>query len=196
MDLFTVLETVIRNRRSSKPALMNGKKIDDKIVASLLELADWAPTHGHTEPWRFIVYGGNSVSSFGNDHAELYKSVTPEEKFTTATYEKLAHNGDTVSHVILAVMKRGNNPKIPAREEEAAVAAAIEHILLGASALGIAALWSTGGLTHHPAMKRYLGLTDEDVVMGLLYLGYSDEKEKEGKRIIPLTEKVKWIEQG
>jgi nitroreductase len=171
---------------------MNGKKIDDSIIHQLLELADWAPTHGHTEPWRFVVYKGESVQQFCNDHAELYKANTPEEKFLTANYEKLKHQGDKLSHIILIYMKRGNNPKIPAQEEMSAVSCAVQNFLLGATALGIAVLWGSGGMTYQPAMKKYLGLAEEDIMMGLLYLGYTDEEPKTGKRIVPLTEKIIW----
>ena len=192
MTNFETLKQVIENRRSTKPALVNGKKINDSIVQQLLELADWAPTHGHTEPWRFVVYGGENVKQFCADHAELYKANTAEEKFLTANYEKLLHQGDNLSHIILVYMKRGNNPKIPVLEEIAATSCAVQNFLLGASTLNIAVLWSSGGMTHHPAMKKYLGLADEDIVMGILYLGYSDEQTKEGKRIVPLSEKGIW----
>jgi hypothetical protein len=63
---------------------------------------------------------------------------------------------------------------------------------LGATTLNIAVLWGSGGMTHHHAMKNYLGLAAEDIVMGILYLGYTDEPAKEGKRIVSLTEKVTW----
>src|SRR5215212_5583638 len=115
MTNFEILQDIIRHRRMSKPALMNGKKIEDKIIYQLIELADWAPTHGHTEPWRFVVHSGDAVQKFCYDHAELYKTNTPEEKFLTATYEKLKHQGDKLSHIILVYMKRGSNPKIPAQ---------------------------------------------------------------------------------
>ena len=45
MNSFETLREIILNRRSVKPALMNGKKIDKNIIEQLLELADWAPTH-------------------------------------------------------------------------------------------------------------------------------------------------------
>ena len=70
---FDIIQQVITNRRSSKPALMNGNKIDDAIIRQLLALADWAPTHARTEPWRFVVFAGNAVPAFCADHAELYK---------------------------------------------------------------------------------------------------------------------------
>src|SRR5436190_16297629 len=118
------LEKVIKERRSIKPAQMNGKKVPDELVNKFLEMADWAPTHGYTEPWYFMVYGGEKVKQFCQDHAELYKDNTPDDKFMSAKYEKLLHNGDMASHIIVATMKRGNNPKITALEEISATAAA------------------------------------------------------------------------
>lgn len=192
MNVFETLQQVIRNRRSSKPAQMNSKKIEDGEIQKLIELADWAPTHAHTEPWRFVIYAGEKVQEFCRDHAELYKSITPADKFNTATYEKLLHNGDKASHIIAVIMQRGNNPKITALEEISAVSAAVQNILLGAEALGIAALWSTGGLTYNPALKDYFELQEADQVIGLLYLGYVDDINKQGRRIVPLENKVNW----
>jgi nitroreductase len=192
MQSFEILQNIIRNRRSTKPADMNGQLIDNALVHQLLELADWAPTHGKTEPWRFIVYEGAAKKAFFADHAELYKNNTDPEKFMRGKYEKLQQQGDPVSHIIVVYMKRTLQNSIPADEEAAAVAAAIENLLLGASALNIGVLWSTGGMTHHPSMKTYLGLKDEDMVMGILHLGYTDLPLKEGKRNIPLVEKTDW----
>ncbi|MBN9298727.1 MAG: nitroreductase [Filimonas sp.] len=190
MNAFETIKQVILQRRSNKPPQMNGKKIDDAIIEQLLELADWAPTHANTEPWRFVVYSNDGVKKFCADHAELYKKTTPEEKYIQATYDKFLHMGDMVSNVIAVYMKRGSNPNIPALEEIAATSAAVQNILLGAQALDIAVLWSTGGRILHPAMKEYLGLAEEDVVMGVLYMGYTDKPATEGKRLVPLNEKV------
>ncbi len=192
MNRFEVLQNIIQNRRSVKPVEMNGKKIDNALINQLLALADWAPTHGRTEPWRFIVYENEAKQAFCSAHAELYKANTDPEKFTNAKYEKLQQQGDTLSHIIIAYMKRTQQNSIPAIEEIAAVSAAIENSLLGAAALDIAALWSSGGMTHHPSMKKFLQLEEEDVVMGLLMLGYTDEPAKEGKRNVPLENKVLW----
>ena len=90
-------------------------------------------------------------------------------------------------------MKRGDLPKIPAFEEVAAASAAIQNLLLGATALNIASFWSTGGMILKPAMKQFLNLRDEDEVMGVLYLGYADEYP-EGIRKTPLSEKITWIQ--
>lgn len=192
MSNFENILAVIQKRRSIKPAEMNGKKIDNNLIKQLLHLADWAPTHARTEPWRFIVFSDDAVQQFCADHAELYKANTPEDKFTTAKYEGLVHTADKASHIIAVYMKRIPEAKIPVIEDIAAVAASIQNILLGAEAAGIAVLWSTGGMTHQPAMKEYFGLGEEDKMMGLLYLGYTDEPERPGKRSVPLGDKVMW----
>ncbi len=192
MNNFSKLEEIVTNRRSTKPTAFNGQTIDDHQIRQLLELANWAPSHGLTEPWRFIVYSGPAVREFCHQHAEQYRQITPPDKFAAAKYEKQAHNGDLASHLILVYMKRGMNPGIPALEEICATAAAADNILLGAEALGIAVLWSTGGTVLQPVMKEYLGLRPEDSILGLLYLGYTDEPQRPGKRT-PITEKTKWI---
>ena len=192
MNQFDTLHQIIRHRRSTKPDLMNGKKIPDAVIHQLLELANWAPTHANTEPWRFVVLADSAVSKFCSDHADMYREYGDPEKFTEAKYQKLLHNGDRISHLIILIMKRSNPAKIPAIEEAAAVACAGQNILLGAAALGVAVLWSTGGMTGHAAMKKYLQLQEEDLVMGLFYMGYSDVTPGAGRRLIPLAEKVAW----
>lgn len=192
-EKFELLKTIITNRRSVGWAKMNGKIIPDETVNELLSLAQWAPTHGRTEPWKFFVYGGGALKQFGKAHGDLYWNHTAEDKRQEATREKLAHNVDLASHLVIAVMKRSENVKIPQVEEVAAASAAIQNILLGATALGIASFWSSGGMTHTHALKEYLQLGADDIVMGLIFLGYSDEPAKDGVRNGMISEKVKWL---
>ena len=194
MEKFNILKEIITDRRSVKPAIFNGKKIADDEIRQLLNLANWAPTHGFTEPWRFIVYSDEAVQRFCAEHAELYRQGTSPQKFNAAKYEKQKHNGDKASHLVLVYMHGGSNPNITELEEVCATAAAVQNILLGAEAFGIAVLWSTGGAVLQPIMKEYLDLGSEDTVIGLLYMGYTDETSKQGKRE-PVGDKIKWHDQ-
>lgn len=191
MENYKIVSENIIHRRSTKPAVMNGELIKDEDIWDLLELADWAPTHAMTEPWRFIVYTGEAKTKLYEDEANLYKSITPEAEFATAKQDKILHQGDHLSHVIIAYMKRGHNAKITELEELSATAAAIQNLLLGASAKGISALWSTGGVVMTTAFHDFLELGEKDVVLGQLLLGYSSD-EKTGTRITPLEDKVIW----
>jgi nitroreductase len=187
---FSIVSNTIKNRRSIKPAMMNGNKIPNGHVAALLELADWAPNHGNTQPWQFVVYA--DAAKFCAQHAELYQQNTAAENFNPTTFNNLTHMGDNVSHIVIASMKRGDLPKIPPFEEVAAASAAVQNLLIGATALNIASFWSTGGMTLRPEFKTFLGLGDDDNVLGILYLGYADE-HPEGKRKVPVEDKVKWV---
>lgn len=192
-DAFETVSKTIRERRTIKPAQMNGGIIPDEQIRELIALADWAPNHGGTEPWRFYIWGGREkVDEFCHQHAELYKANTPEEGFAPGTYQNLGSMGAKASHVMIAVMRRGGNEKIPVLEEIAATSAAIENLLLGAQALGLAAYWGSGGQVLKPSMKLWLGLREEDIVLGALYLGYTDTT-KEGSRKTPLEEKMTWM---
>jgi nitroreductase len=187
---FTILTTIVQNRRTVKPFALNGHKIPNGHVAAILELADWAPTHGYTEPWRFVVY--ETPLAFCSAHANLYREHTSDEDFSETTFNNLMGQGDKASHVIIPMQKRGHLPKIPVFEEIIATSCAIQNLLLGATALNIAAYWGTGGMALKPAMKTFLDLGEEDHVMGILYLGYADEYPT-GKRNIPLEQKITWV---
>ena len=187
-----VLTEIIKSRRTIKPQAMNGKLIEEDSIKRILSLADYAPTHGLTEPWRFVVFGGDQRISFCHEHAAMYLQNTPENKFEKQKFEKLYHMGDKASHVVVAIMKRGDLPKIPEWEEKAATAAAIQNILLAATATGMASYWGSGGMAQHPAMKKYFDLLNDDRVMGILYFGYAD-KLPVFSRNIPFDEKIKWM---
>ena len=185
--------SIIRRRRTVKPDKMNGRIIPDDTIVELLSNADWAPTHAYTEPWRFIVIGHSRVKEFASRHANLYQQHTDPNTFTPEKFNNLISLGENVSHIIIAWMRRIPTKKIPVIEEISATAAAIQNLLLSATSKGIAAFWSTSGLTHHKALKDEFKLGEEDLVLGIIYLGYSDEPFKEGNRMIPLSEKIEWL---
>jgi nitroreductase len=189
----TDIEQLIRTRRTVKPEKMNGRVIPDDTVVNLLSAADWAPTHARTEPWRFVVIGNEKVKVFTMRHAEMYKHHADPATFTQQKYDNIARLGENTSHIIIAWMKRVPTHKIPEIEEIASAAAAIQNVLLAATARGIATFWSTSGLTHHQAMKDEFRLGPEDHMMGIIYMGYTDEPFREGSRMIPLSEKIEWV---
>lgn len=51
------VSNLIKNRFSWYPAQMKSNaKIPDESIWKLLELANYAPNHKRTEPWRFVVF--------------------------------------------------------------------------------------------------------------------------------------------
>ncbi|MCB0510583.1 MAG: nitroreductase [Chitinophagales bacterium] len=182
----------IKNRRTIKPDACNGAMIPDEEIWQILECANWAPTHGYTEPWRFIVYKGKSKEDFALAHAEMYKAASTEDSFKQVAYDKLINNAKGCSHIIALVNKRGTNPKIPEIEELQATAMAIQNMQLVASAMGYAAYIHSGGMTYKEEMRAYLGFEQEDKVLGFLYLGIPVLEQAPGRRVSNIQEKVLW----
>ncbi len=192
MKSFDVVKENILNRRSIKPEKFNGKIIEDSIFNEIIELANWAPTHGFTEPWRFVVFKGDNRFKLAHFHATLYKTVNKKkDTYKVSKYEKTLNRVNNVSHILAIVMKRGSNPKIPELEEVASTAIAVQNIWLGAVSKGIACYWGSGGMTYHPEMKAFLGFNENDKVMGFFYMGYCDETLPSGKRLTPIEHKMK-----
>ena len=58
-------------------------------------------------------------------------------------------------------------------ENRDAVAAGIQNLLLGATALGLASFWSTPAITRPPAVLELCGFTPDDRLVGVIYLGWA-----------------------
>jgi nitroreductase len=185
----------IHSRRNIKPELFNGKLIPEEDVNAILELANWAPNHGRTEPWRFFVFNSTALNEFATVQEEIYRNHIPKDKFKEEVAQKFAKRIDKVSHVIVIASARGKNPNIPVIEEVQATAIAVQNMWLGATERGIAMYWGSGGPTYLPEFKEPFGLGDEDQILGFLYLGYTDEKV-EGVRQTGIDSKVTRVEFG
>jgi len=183
----------ILNRRTIKPEQCTDESIPDEDIWKILEAANWAPTHGYTEPWRFVVFTGESKHTFSKAHAEMYKKACTNESFKQVGYDKLINRANHTSHIIVYVNKRGVNPKIPAIEELQSTAMAVQNITLVAASMGYAGYIHSGARTYSDEMKSYLGFGEEDQVLGVLYLGVPNDEEKApGRRITPIQDKVVW----
>ena len=187
------INQLIRNRRSVFPKQYSGKPVEREIIEQMLENANWAPTHGKTEPWRFFVFEGTAKEQLGQIHANMYKKYTPAESFMETKYEKLQANARQSSHVIAICMKRQESGKIAEIEEIEAVACAVQNMYLTATAYRVGAYWASGGMTYHAKMAGLFGLGENDKVLGFFHVGYPASTPPDGVRS-PIAQKVSWIE--
>ena len=85
MDVFSAIE----NRRSIKPLDLSDAPVPRDLIQKVLDAANWAPSHRHTEPWRFKVYLGDARIRL----AEAVASTLPaaESSKATTTIKKMTH---------------------------------------------------------------------------------------------------------
>lgn len=184
-------DNIIQNRRSIKPSQFADRKVDDAIVWKMLNNANWAPTHGKTEPWRFFVFADEAKNQFGNYLANLYTQITSPADVKPTKADKLISNAERSSHLIVIAMKRQASCKIPEIEEVEAVACAVQNLHLTATAHGVAGYWSSGKSICNDQLRDHLGLSTNDRVLGLFYVGYTDQAWPDSCRS-PIESKVVW----
>ena len=173
---------IIKNRRTIYPQFYSSRKVHKEIIEHLLQNATWAPTHGMTQPWRFKVFTEESRKTLSDALSMLYKELTPTENFREDKFAKMQARPFQASAVIVAYMKRGDNPKIPEIEEISSVACAIQNLCLTATAYGIGSFWSTPKIIYTKEMNDFLKISDEDKCMGIIYLGYPNDEWPKGQR--------------
>jgi nitroreductase len=188
------INRLMRERRSVFPKQFSDKIIPREIIEQILENANWAPNHGKTEPWRFVVFTGEGLKELARFQSELYKKITPADQFDHKKFDKLANKPMMASHVIAIGMSRQASEKIPEIEEVEAVACAVQNIYLTATAYGVGGYWGSGGITYREEAKDFFGLDPQDKLLGFFYLGYPEKAPKAGTRG-DIKDKVVWVEE-
>ncbi|MCX7744068.1 MAG: nitroreductase [Flavobacteriales bacterium] len=189
----TEIISLIKDRRTIYPEQYKSRKVHKEQVELMLDAANWAPTHGMTEPWRFKVFSGNKLRELMQIMADIYRDTTPPEQFMDSKYHRFAERAEKTSYVIAVCMKRQESERIPEIEEVMAVACAVQNLMLTATAYGIGTFWSTGGGVYSKRLHDYLNLGHKDKCLGLIYIGYPQGEWPTGKRGI-IYNKVEWYE--
>ncbi|MCT4562210.1 MAG: nitroreductase [Crocinitomicaceae bacterium] len=173
---------VIRQRRTIYPEQFTSRKVQKEQVELLLNNAIWAPTHGKTQPWKFTVFQDEALQALSDFQAKTYLENTPADGQNDMKLAKLINRPLLASVVIAVHLNRDPESRISELEETEAVAAAIQNILLTATAYGLGSFWATPGVIHAPQAKDFFNLTEHDKCLGLIYLGYVKEEWPKGQR--------------
>jgi len=197
---------LIKERRSIMPKDFNGDKLEAKDVETLLEAANWAPTHKKTEPWRFTVIAGSEnlsdylgfIDSWYQDHKE---SVSDKDyQAFLNKYQGISTSWpEQVSHLVVIGMKRQAllDKRLPEWEEICATAMAVQNLHLAVTSLeGVAGDWSSHTWCKEardsPELAEHLGLDREDRVFGAFVLGKYDTTKKFRSKRGDWREKIRW----
>ena len=183
-----IINKIIQSRRSIFPPSYIEKEIPVEIINTILENANYAPTHKLTEPWRFIVFKGDSRNKLAGFFSERYKANTPPESFSQARYDA-ASEKVLKSDCVIAINVELHPEKLPEWEEKSAVACAVQNMWLTATSYGIGAYWSSPAILKE--LGQFLDLPENQKCLGLFFMGYHDAAEVSARRT-PVEHKVIW----
>ncbi len=182
--------TAIRTRRTGKD--FTGAAIARPVLEHLLELAHLAPTHRLTQPWRFAVLDQPAIARLEQFLvATPAIAAVPDPAKGAAKLAKLRERLPTLGALISVTWVRDPNPEIDL-EEHAAASAAVQNLLLGATALGLGSFWSTNPALGHPETLRWTGADPaREGFLGSLWLGISSSTPVAPPRA-PLASRIRW----
>jgi nitroreductase len=146
------VDEAIRARRTLKA--FTDDVVDEAVVRELLALAVLAPNHHETEPWRFWVVGDETIKRLSQETGDVKLLRSPS--------------------AIVVGVKRNDDP-VEAEEDYAAVACAIQNILLAARSRGLANFWRTPGVMDKKPFRKLLGVPANVRLVGVVHLGFPAE---------------------
>lgn len=188
------LSDLIRDRRTIFPKDYTDRVVQREIVERILQNATWAPTHGMTQPWRFVVFTGEGRKRLSDHLGSEYTRTTPPEKFLQKKYDNHVKRPLQASVAIALGMARDPVGKISELDEMHAMACAVQNMHLTCTAYGLGGFWNTGAVITGDSMRAFLGLGEQDRCLGVFYVGYPGiEWPKSHRR--SWVDVVRWVEE-
>jgi nitroreductase len=192
---FVAVAAAIRDRRTIKE--FTPQPVPRDLIAALLDLAVWAPNHKMTEPWRFYVFEGAACSKLSGLARTLrYKkllSTGADESIAARKAAEFAEQWAQVPAVIYVTLVGDPDPGVDL-ENYGAVCCAVQNIMLGAQAAGLASFWGTGDLAAARALADLVGAGENERMVALIRLGYVDPGVKAPVKRTSADQLTRWVE--
>ncbi|HEX2880987.1 MAG TPA: nitroreductase [Polyangiaceae bacterium] len=144
--------------------------VEIDVVNRALGVALAAPNHRMTEPWRFTVVGRETREPLVAISIEL-KGQKSGGKVDPSTASSVRDKMLNPAWLVVVSQVRNANPSV-AREDYAAIACAIQNLMLSLHADGIGTKWSTGAVATDPRSYQHLGIDAErEQIVGFVWVG-------------------------
>jgi nitroreductase len=181
----------IRARRTVKD--FTGEALPRAAVERLLDLANQAPTHRLTQPWRFYALDQPAIARLDAYlQAEPAIAAVPDPAKGAAKLAKLRERLPTLGALVLVTWVRDHTPAIDL-EDHAAASAAVQNLLLAATAAGLGGFWSTNPALVHPLTARWCGADPAlETTLAAVWLGRPAKIPPPPPRK-PLAERLRWV---
>jgi nitroreductase len=164
------LEQIIIGRRSYPLDKLDSRPIPKAMLERCVSAARYAPNHGRTHPFRFVVMTGETAKE-----ALLARYLSVIQKLEMpVSYKKIYTEMVAAAPAWIAI---GMTPRIekpmPEWEELAAVSMAVQNLHLMAEAQGLGGLWLSGRISTHPDLATDFGWSEApNKLLGLFYMGF------------------------
>ena len=176
---FDDFAALVRARRTNL-MVDRAHDVEPTVVQQLCELSTWAPNHKLTWPWVFAEVRGDGRSRLGEACAAVMAAQGEPTPRVDKTRGKFVR-----TPVVLVVGSEVGDSDLRTTENRDAVAAAVQTLLLGATALGLASFWSSCPKGAEPAVAEFCGFAAGTAIVAMVYLGWPTDLPKAFERPAP-----------
>ena len=142
---------------------------DKEVLENICKSAFSAADHGLLKPWRFLIIKDKARYRLGDLFVQA--TLKTETEVSQEMQERVKKKALRAPVIIITIATHSIHPKIPELEQDFSAAAATQNMLLAAFAQGVGAMWRTGAMAYSHVVNEGLGLTENEKIIGFLYLG-------------------------
>lgn len=156
----------IQSRRSMGRLLApapNAEQLKQAVSVALT-----APDHKQLNPFRFVVLENQALDNLG---LALHQATLDKGDTDETALQKAKMLPKRAPMIIACVTDYKNHPKVPEFEQLLSAGAGVQNLLLALQAQGFASVWRSGNLMNSQAVKQFFNLTDNNQVVGFIYVG-------------------------
>ncbi len=192
-----VLEA-IRKRRAVRHYRPDPVSRDD--VMTVLHAANYAPSALNRQQWEFLVVTGEKILEMGESYRSTLDSylanweTSPMRGFITK--EEFIRYAETYggAPVVIVVLTMVEDLANFRKANLESASAAMQNLILAATALGLGTCWMTGPLRDEETLRQILPIPDDREIVAVTPLGYPGTIPAPPMRIDPdLRQKVRWV---
>jgi Nitroreductase len=190
----------IRSRRAVRQYRPDPVRKED--ILTIIDAANRAPSAMNRQQWEFVVVTGKeTILEMGASYRIIVEEFTRNwdpspmrGSLSREEFIRFAESYGGAPAVIVALTDAADNDDLRRANLESA-SAAMENLLLAATALGLGTCWMTGPLRDEKTLRRILAVPDDREFVAVTPLGYPAEIPPAPARIDPeLKQKVRWVE--
>ena len=134
-----------------------------------------APDHAWLRPSSFIEVKGDGLKKLSNIFLEYAKNQT---NITDQIIQKYKNAPFRAPMIIILVNTFKEHPKVPAIEQKLSTATAAQNIMLALNTMNYSSIWRTGKLAFNKEIQTKLNLSEDQEILGYLYIGTSIGENK------------------
>lgn len=173
--------TLIQSRRTTLPKRLCGPGPDAQQKRVILEGAAAAPDHDQILPWRFVEIPQACRTALGLvfEDSLLERDPSASEQERLQAREKAERS----PWLLLLVVRTGGEPEdIPACERLLSAGAAVQNMLLLASAMGLGSSLTSGKALSSLALRRLFQLPPQEQAVCFVNIGHIREARMDRSR--------------